>query len=128
MKQVEFRFITVITCNDNNPLLFFPCGGRPMLLAFSGFICIFVSPLFLLMNYLLRSEMTAEITDDCCCGWMRAFLLFVIIPFFLIFNQVFHSCSPVTTDEKKKKKHIHFSIASGTFPHFLAGTQLPLLL
>lgn len=60
-------------CHGNNPPLFFPCGGRLVLLALSGFICIFVPPLFLLMNYLPPAEMTAEITDGCrvvddCCS------------------------------------------------------------
>lgn len=92
-----------------------------MLLAFSGFICIFVSPLFLLMNYLPRSEMTAEITDDCCRGWMGAFFLFVIIPFFPDFQSSFSLMFPGDNRreaEKKKKKHthIHFSTASGTLP------------
>lgn len=44
-------------------------------------------------------------------GW-EPFLLFVIIPFFffflpLIFNQVFHSCSLMTTVKKQIKKHTH---------------------
>lgn len=92
-----------------------------MLLAFLGFICIFVSPLFLLMIYLLRSEMTAEITDDCCSGWMGAFLPFVIIPFFPDFQSsfplMFHSDKRWGAEKKKKEKHahVHFSIASGTF-------------
>lgn len=114
MKQQEFGFNTVITCNDNNPLVFFPCGSQSML-AFWKFICIFVSPLFLLMNYLLQSEMTAEVAADCCSGWMGTFLLFVIIPFSLIFNQNLHSSSPVTTVGKRGSTHLHFSIAGGTF-------------
>ncbi len=89
-----------------------------MLLAFLGFICIFVSPLFLLMNYLPPSEMTAEISDDCCRGWMGAFLLFVIIPFFPDFQSSFPLMFPGDNRreaEKKTTTHIHFSIASGTF-------------
>lgn len=53
-------------CHGNNPPLFFPCGGGLVLPALSGFICIFVPPLFLLMNYLPPAETTAEITDGCC--------------------------------------------------------------
>lgn len=128
MKQEEFRFITVITCSDNNPLLFFPCGGRPMLLAFSGFICIFVSPLFLLMNYLLQSEMTAEITDDCCRGWMGAFLLFVIIPFFPDFQSSFSLMFPNDNRREAKKKTPYILTLLVEPFYCLAGTQLPLLL
>lgn len=98
-----------------------------MLLAFSGFICIFVSPLFLLMNYLLRSEMTAEITDDCCRGWMGAFLVFVIIPFFPDFQSSFSFMFPNDNiREAEKTQHI-LALLVEPF-HCLAGTQLPLLL
>lgn len=65
-------------CHGNNPPLFFPCGGGLVLLALSGFICIFVPPLFLLMNYLPAAQMTAEITDggrviEDCCSPLRLF-------------------------------------------------------
>ncbi len=98
-----------------------------MLLAFSGFICIFVSPLFLLMNYLMRSEMTAEITDDCCCGWMGAFLLFVIIPFFPDFQSSFSLMFP--NDNRREAEKNPYILALLVEPlHCLAGTQLALLL
>lgn len=60
--------------------------------------------------------MTAELTDDCCCGWMGTFLFFVIIPFFLNF------VSPVTKDKKPKNTHTHLSISGGTFPLSSRGT------
>lgn len=106
MKQERFRFITAITCHSNTLVLFFPCGIRPVFLAFLGFICIFVSPLFLLMNYLQHSKTTAEITNDYCHRRMGAFLLFVIIPFSPWFSiKFFPHVSLVTTDKKQKKTH-----------------------
>ncbi len=103
-----------------------------MLLAFLGFICIFVSPLFLLMNYLPPSEMTAEISDDCCRGWMGAFLLFVIIPFFPDFQSSFPLMFPGDNRreaEKKNKKQPTYILALLVEPLYrLVGEQLPLLL
>lgn len=98
-----------------------------MLLAFLGFICIFVSPLFLLMNYLLQSEMTAEITDDCCRGLMGAFLFFVIIPFFPDFQSSFSLMLP--GDKRQEAKKQTYILALLVEPlHCLVGTWLPLLL
>lgn len=82
-----------------------------MLLAFSGFICIFVSPLLLLMNYLLQSEMTGEITDDCCRGWMGAFLLLVIILFFPDFQSSFSLMFP-SDNRPKKKMHCKWNLST----------------
>ena len=49
--------------------------------------------------------MTAEITDDCCRGWMGAFLLFVIIPFFPDFQSSFTLMFP--RDNRREAEKIN---------------------
>lgn len=54
VKVDETRGIRIHPSN-NNPLLLFPCGSGPTLLAFLGFICIFVFP-FVSFDELFTAE------------------------------------------------------------------------
>lgn len=90
---------------------------------FWGLFAYLFSPLFLLMNYLQRTEMTAEITDDCCRGWMGAFSLLCN---YSLFSPDFQSSFPhhFPSDKRHidKKKNI---LASQVEPfHCLAERQV----
>lgn len=83
---------------------------------FWGLFAYLFSPLFLLMNYLQHTEMTAEITDDCCRGWMGAFSLLCNYSLFSPWFSIKFSPSFPQWQETHRQKEKHFSIASGTFP------------